>query len=225
MVVINGICYIIGASFNAEQISIPHGSDDYIIAADGGYDLLKKHNIEPDIIVGDFDSVSSTVNHNFTIKYPAEKDDTDSFLAYKLGYEKGYRKFVVYGGTGGRMDHTIANIQMLCHMAKNNARGFLVGNSTVITAIYNSKINFPKNNVGKFGVFAFGRNAEGVNIIGAKYSLEDAVISPEYPIGVSNEFIGRNSEISVIDGTLVLVFYETEKEFLRKINIYTEDLL
>ncbi len=224
MIQIKNICYIVGASSESSDISFNIKTSDIVIAADGGYDLLKKANIEADVLIGDFDSVASSLNHSCIIKHPVEKDDTDSFLAYKLGYEKGYRTFVIYGGTGGRTDHTIANIQMLSHMAKNDARGFLIGENTIITAIHNAKISFTGENNGKLGVFAHGNAANGVNIRGVKYTLEDGHISPDFPIGVSNEFIGTNATISVSDGTLILIWYENEKEFLKKINIYLEDI-
>ena len=224
MIDINSICYIVGASGSDECVSFAASSSDYIIAADGGYDLLKKFNIEADVLIGDFDSISS-VNHKHIIKHPVEKDDTDSFLAYKLGYEKGFRTFVIYGCMGGRIDHTIANIQMLCHMAQSGARGFLIGENTVITAIHNSHINFSDENCGKFGVFAHSAVANGVSIKGTKYTLENNTITPDFPIGVSNEFISKTATISVSDGTLLLIWYETEKEFLERIKIYTEELL
>lgn len=225
MIFIKGICYIVGASLSETEVTFSRKSSDFVIAADGGYDLLKEYNIEPDVVIGDFDSLNSPLHHKCIIQHPVEKDDTDSFLAYKLGFEKGYRIFVVYGGMGGRMDHTVANIQMLSHMAKNGVRGFLVGENTVMTAIHNSEIGFSRENYGKLGVFALGSEAREVNISGVKYTLEKGVIQPDFPIGVSNEFVGTEAKISVHNGTLLLIWYECEKEFLNKINIYTEELL
>lgn len=225
MVSIKGICYIAGASCKDENISFSKNSDDFVIAADGGYDMLEKSGIKPDVVIGDFDSVSAPVKHKCVIKHPVEKDDTDSFLAYKLGYDKGYRTFVIYGGVGGRMDHTVANMQMLCNMAKNGARGFLVGENTVITAICNSKISFSAGNSGKLGVFAHGAEANGVSISGVKYTLDNGTVTPDFPIGVSNEFTGRCAEISVSDGTLLIIWYENEKDFTKRIKIYAEELL
>lgn len=225
MIDISSICYIVGASCNDECVKFNANSSDYIIAADGGYELLEKSNIASDVVIGDFDSLKSEIQHHCIIRHPEDKDDTDSFLAYKLGYEKGYRTFVIYGGTGGRLDHTIANVQMLCNMAKNGARGFLVGENTIITAIHNSKISFSNENRGKFGVFSHGSISYGVDITGAKYTLKNGTITPDFPVGVSNEFIDSETEISVKDGTLLLIWYESNEEFLKKINIYMEELL
>ena len=224
MIVIKGICYIIGASKNENGFCFSKNDSDYVIAADGGYDFLLKNKIYPDVLIGDFDSVNSKIKHKNVIKHPIEKDDTDSFLAYKYGLDKGYHKFVIYGGMGGRFDHTVANIQMLCNMAKHGARGFLLDDNTVVTAICNSKIRFSCENSGKFGVFAQGKDANGVSLKGVKYTLDNAVITTDFPVGVSNEFIGSEAEISVTDGVLLIIWYESEKDFLDKINLYTEEL-
>lgn len=222
MIDIKGICYIVGASAGESSLDFTVNEKDFVIAADGGYDLLQKSGIASDVLIGDFDSINSEIYHNNIIRHPIEKDDTDSFLAYKLGFEKGYRDFIIFGGIGGRFDHTLANVQMLSHMAKNDARGFLAGENTIITAIHNSKLSLPSTNTGKIGVFAHSSTARGVDISGLKYTLDKGEISPDFPLGVSNEFIGENARISVTDGTLIIVWYESILEFLNKIEIYTE---
>lgn len=223
MVIINGICYIIGSCRTYDDIYFKKKGNDFVIAADGGYDLLKQSGIDADILIGDFDSIVSVPDDADIIKYPVEKDDTDSFLAYKLGYDKGYRTFVVLGGIGGRFDHTMANVQMLSHMAKNGSRGFLVGENTVICAIHNSKVCFTTENNGKIGVFAHGGIANDVNISGLKYSLSNGTLDPDIPLGGSNEFAGKNAVISTKNGTLLIVWYENSANFLDKIKIYLEE--
>ena len=158
--------------------------------------------------------------YDSVLKFPVEKDYTDTFLAYEEGAKKGYRNFVIYGGTGGRLDHTIANIQTLANISKNGGRGFLIGNGTVITAVTNSVIEFSAETAGKAGVFAFGGDAIGVDISGMKYTAQKINISPYFPLGVSNEFINKSAKISVGNGTLIIVWYETSKQFSRNIDKY-----
>lgn len=214
----DGICYIIGSSKEfCEKPNFFPREEDFVIAADGGYDILKETNITPDIIMGDFDSVLKMPSEENVIKYPAEKDETDTFLAYRYAYEKGYRKFVVFGGMGGREDHTVANIQTLANMAQNGARGFLAGNGTVISVISDSKINIPPKRRGTISVFALGGNAQGVTIKGLKYNLDDYFLKSTFPLGVSNEFIGEEAEISVEKGMLLIIWSEKESEFLSRI--------
>ncbi len=76
--------------------------------------------------------------------YPPEKDDTDMMLAIKLGLSRGYREFAIYGGLGGRLDHTIANIQALTYLAGEGASGILYGDSYALTVIKDSSLPFQK---------------------------------------------------------------------------------
>lgn len=219
MILINKICYIIAAcKENFDTISFKPQKGDMVIAADGGYDLLKEINIDADILLGDFDSIQKIPEHKHIIKHPVQKDDTDTFLAYKLAMEKGYRNFVIFGGIGGRIDHTIANIRMLSDIAENGGRAFLLGNGAVLTAISDTKITFPEYYSGYISVFANGKDAEGVSINGLKYAADNISLKSSISLGVSNEFVGERAEISVKDGNLLVVWYQSIVDFLKNID-------
>lgn len=147
-----------------------------------------------------------------------EKDDTDTFLSFRSGFERGYKNFVIFGGTGGRIDHTIANIQTLSHIAKCGGRGFLIGNGSIITAIYNSKICFPTDCIGTVSVFAQD-TAKKVTITGMKYNVQNAEFSPHIPLGVSNEFTLKQGTVSVEDGVLLIVWYEKTSDFFKHFDL------
>ena len=100
-------CYIVGAGDFYGELSPRDG--DIIIAADGGYDTLKKLGIEPDLLLGDMDSLTEVPRALEKLVYPVRKDETDTHLAYLEGVRRGYTDFVIYGGVGGRDDHTFAN--------------------------------------------------------------------------------------------------------------------
>ena len=221
MINIKGICYIIAACKDfAEKIDFLPNKNDIVIAADGGYDILTKSKIIPDILLGDFDSIENMPEHKEIIKHPSEKDDTDTFLAYKLGFDKGYRNFVIIGGIGGRIDHTIANIRTLSDIAENGGRGFLLGNDAVLTVI-KDKIEFSKTSNGYISVFSNEKDTY-ITEKGLKYSLENTLLSPSTTLGTSNEFIGERAEISVKDGSLLVIWYENQENFLKNINYYTK---
>ncbi|MFY9198288.1 MAG: thiamine diphosphokinase [Acutalibacteraceae bacterium] len=199
------ICYIVGAgSFDNQPFDVK--KNDLIIAADGGYKYLKQLNIDCDILLGDFDSIDEIPNHSNIIQHPEQKDDTDMVLAVQTGLKKGYKCFVIYGGLGGRLDHTIANIQTIAYLSKQGAQGFLIGEGMVITAITNSDFNFDGTKRGVISIFANGDKASGVYLNGLKYKLENATITSDYPIGVSNEFVGEESQVIVNNGTLIIVW-------------------
>jgi len=196
-------CFIIGAGpFYGLPVAPAPG--DYVIAADGGYLHCREAGLVPDLLLGDFDSLDALPGDTDVERFPVDKDDTDSMLAMKLGLEKGYRTFHLYGGTGGRMDHTLANLQGLAYLARQGARGYLYDASYVFTALWNSSLDLPAREEGIFSVFALGETARGVSILGGRYPLEGGELSPFFPLGVSNHFEGRPVRVSVEKGCLLV---------------------
>ena len=198
-----GICYIVGAGENYGLTFRP-GPDDLVIAADAGLRILKESGIRCDLSVGDFDTLRYTPDGPNVVKLPAEKDETDTKAAVDEGIRAGYDVFYIYCATGGRIDHTIANLQLVAHLAQRGKRAVLFGENTAILAVTDGTIAFPGNRSGYVSVFAFGGPARGVTIRGLKYELRDATLSPDVPLGVSNEFTGAEAEIRVAAGTLLV---------------------
>lgn len=205
------ICYVVGAGENF-GLDLQPATGDLVIAADAGLRYLEEQGIRADLIIGDFDTLKYIPGHSNTIALNAEKDDTDTLAAVREGIRAGYTSFHIYCGTGGRIDHTMANLQVLAYLSANNMCGFLFDNGTVITAITNGSLCFGKIPCGYVSVFSCSEKAEGVTLCGLKYELNNAVLTNTFPIGVSNEFIGRESSISVSDGTLLIVFPKDAKE-------------
>lgn len=200
-----GICYIVAAGEMYGEIP-PLNSDDLLIAADAGYLHLQKLNIEPHILLGDFDSMKAPENKDIIV-HPVMKDDTDTMLAIKLGFEKGYREFVIYGALGGeRTDHTVANIQALAFIAEKGARGTLVGNGEIFTVIRDGEITIEKGENPIFSVFAYGGDAEGVTIRGSLFDVEKVSLSAFFPLGVSNKIKEERAFIKVEKGYLLVVY-------------------
>ncbi|MCL1828713.1 MAG: thiamine diphosphokinase [Oscillospiraceae bacterium] len=201
----DGICFIFGAGEYFKQPPEPKPGD-FVIAADGGYAYLESNKIPVNLFVGDFDSSDRIPDNTEKITLPQMKNETDTAAAIEAGLERGYRVFHIYGGTGGRLDHTLANIQCIAGLAERKASGFLFAEDTVITAVRNGALSFPAGARGIVSVFAAGGDAIGVNEEGLKYSLKDAVLKNTRPVGVSNEFTGLPAEISVREGTLIVIF-------------------
>lgn len=196
-------CCIIGAGefFGFEKRPDPC---DYVIAADGGYAVCQSEGIVPDCVLGDFDSLGWVPQGDNVIRVPVEKDDTDMMLAVRKGIEKGCDVFHIYGGTGGRLDHTISNLQTLLYIANQGAQGWLHEKMGEFTVLRNGKILLPGRESGIFSVFAMDGDAKGVNIRGGQYLLEDGVLSEGHPRGVSNHFVGADVTVSVRDGALLI---------------------
>lgn len=198
-----GSCYIVGAG-KCSRLLLQLKDEDYMIAVDGGYEYAKGYR--PDLVVGDFDSLGYVPNHPNVIKLMPEKDDTDMLVAIKEGLKAGYEIFHIYGGCGGRMDHTIANIQHLAYLAEHGTQGYLYGDESVMTVIAGGSMTFTADASGYVSVFAYEKVAKGVDLTGLKYPLKNATLDNSYPLGVSNEFIGKEACVSVEEGKLLIVF-------------------
>ena len=114
-------CYIFGAG-DFDGLEERPGAEDYVIAADGGYTACRRAGVEPQLLLGDFDSLAEVPALPHVERVPVEKDDTDMMLAIKRGLERGETLFHLYGGMGGqRTDHTVANLQALLYLADHGA--------------------------------------------------------------------------------------------------------
>ena len=196
-------CYIVGAGEFFGGIELNEG--DLVIAADGGYDTLMQRGYDCHIFVGDMDSLNEKPKDVEILRFPIEKDETDTFLAYREGVKRGYTNFRIYGGVGGRIDHTFANISLLLYAKNENNTATLVADGYEIFAIKNEKTELFGKEKKTFSVFAFGEDARGVTIKGAKYEVENVSLSPAFPLGVSNSFKGEKCEIEVGCGSLLIM--------------------
>lgn len=214
-----GKCIVIGAGdLTIGEIAV--GEEDLVIAVDGGLGYCGVLGLEPDLLVGDFDSVTEEEAlavqaleeqiPDRILRLPVEKDDTDMLAALKEGLQRGYQDFRIYAGCGGRFDHTLANIQCLLYLKNRGAVGYLVDGSGMMLVIKDEAVHFKKGLEGYLSLFSLVEESRGVNISGMKYELENAVITNDFPIGISNEFVDAESTISVEDGTLVCMISYAE---------------
>ncbi len=199
------ICYLVGAGDFKNGIAKKDG--DIIIAADGGYDSLIQHGYAPELLIGDLDSIVSSLPCGIeTISFPAEKNETDMFLGYLEGVKRGYDSFIMLGALGGdRLDHTLANISLLKY-AKEHGHNIKISDKNCdIILIKNESVTL-NGACGKYlSVLAVSGEARGVSICGAKYEVSDVTLSDSFPLGVSNEFKDREVTVSVNDGSLLII--------------------
>ena len=188
----NGSCIIIGAG-DLTVGSIPYDPEkDYVIAADGGLMYCQVLELEPDLIIGDFDSLDEefgeavkVIRENCPEKVttlPSEKDDTDLLAAVKRGLELGYRRFRLYGANGGRLEHTIANIQTLKFLKEHDAVGYIMDGNGMILLAQNETVSFRDTMEGYVNVFSMNEKAHGVSIRGLKYELDHATLTNAMPL-------------------------------------------
>ena len=196
---------VIFCAAECDGLARPIGQDAFVIAADGGLRHTQSLNITPNAVLGDFDSLGFFPEGANV--FPVEKDDTDAMLAVRLGLRRSCDEFLLYGSLDGpRLDHTVANFQTLQYLADHGAVGYLIGNTTMVTVVKNGKIAFPAGCSGTISVFCMGPDAVGVTETGLFYGIEDGVFTSGFPLGVSNHFTGKKAEISVKNGSLLVLW-------------------
>ena len=202
-------CHIIGSGdFTETGLAFQPG--DACLAADGGLRYAQALGLSVDLIVGDLDSADPTALAAAgqaripLLRLPREKDETDMLAAIRIGLERGYRRFALYGATGGRLSHTLANLHCLDHLARHGARGVLYDEREWITLIRNGTLCFDASRQGIVSVFAYGGEASGVTLTGLKYPLDHVTLTGSFPLGVSNEFTGAPAAVTVVCGALLV---------------------
>ena len=177
---------------------------DLILCADAGYALAKRAGVEPDWIIGDFDSAERPDAANVLV-HPVIKDDTDTILCARFALEEGIQDFLIVGGVGGRLDHTLANLQTLAFLTEQGAHAELCDGNIHLVMLESGSLRIPRT-PGKLSVFAFGGECSGVCISGAKYNVENATLTPNFPLGMGNDFAADFAEISVKEGKLLVMW-------------------
>lgn len=195
--------------------SIPISDGDFVIAVDGGLMYCESLGVEPDLIVGDFDSITDSFvgaleeiekrSPEKVVRLNTMKDDTDTMAALKIGIEKGFETFYMYGCGGGRLEHTIANIQSLIYLKDRDLKGYIMEGEGMTFVMRDESVSFKETMEGYVSLFALDPVIKGVTEKGLKYTLEKAELTYGFPLGVSNEFIGVQSEIVVDSGTALVV--------------------
>lgn len=209
------VCCIVGAG-PCGEIEFQPKEDDYVIAADGGLRHLEKAGLKADLVVGDFDTLGYEPEHENVVRLQVEKDWTDTFVAMEKGVELGYRNFLFYGCLGGKLEHTIANLQHLVWLAQRGLNGWMTGEGRMATALCGTgaksvRLAWPGKQEGGpaagtlISVFSMTEQSEGVTIKGLKYQIEGGKLTNSFPLGVSNEFTGETAEISVKKGILLVI--------------------
>ncbi|MBR5951168.1 MAG: thiamine diphosphokinase [Actinomycetaceae bacterium] len=200
-------CVVVGGAqirnydFIREKLRV----DDYFVFCDSGLAHREQLGVEPDLIVGDFDSYDNPHLSVETIVLPCEKDDTDTVFAVKEALSRGFEDFLLIGVVGERLDHTLGNVSILLYLTSLGKTGLIVDEYSEME-IVDSKPVLISDGCAFFSLLNITGRAQGIRITGAKYPLDNGEISCEYQYGVSNEVLpGQNAVVSVADGKLLLI--------------------
>lgn len=179
----------------------------FVIAADSGLDRCKTAGITPDLAVGDFDSAKTDVPEGIErVLVSSEKDITDAWLAARIALERGYTELRFFCVLGGRISHSIANVQMMRDLKRKGAVGALFGERCAMFLLEGKSVRIPRFD-GYLSLFALDETAV-VSEAGVKYPLDRHTLTNVFPLGVSNEVKADYAEITVHSGLCAVILEE-----------------
>lgn len=187
---------------------------DYVIGVDKGLQFCYQHQIMPDYIVGDFDSLPREIldwfreNKNIPIReYNPVKDATDTMIALEKALEEGSSEIWIVGATGTRMDHVLCNIQILKNAWLKKVPTYLVDKHNLICLPVHNYFTIEKEKqFGKYvSFFPLGEEVEGLTLNGFKYPLKNYHLKNLEGLGVSNEIVEDVVEVSWQKGILLMI--------------------
>ena len=185
---------------------------DLVICADGGYAHAARAGLRPDRVIGDLDSLSGVVPPESILeRVPVEKDDTDTMLCVRYALSQGCEECVILGGIGGRLDHTLANLQTLAFAVSNGMRAELMGDDDHVLLLKDGVLTLKREENCSLALLSFTERCVGVTTSGVKYPLTDAIIAQDNPMAVSNSFTAEEAHIAVNEGMMLVVISRMER--------------
>jgi len=196
---------------NKEEYKKLIGEKDVLfVAADGGALLLESIGFSPDVIIGDFDSLTDLQCQHYKkmgvkiIKYPVEKDETDGELALQYCRGRGLDNIIIIGFAGGRLDQQLANIFLLEYAFRNGMTALIKEPGLEMAIIEKEKVFFQKIGAG-LSLIPLDEKVSGVTITGCKYLLEAGNLLRYKTRGISNIIEQEKAVITVEKGLLLYV--------------------
>ncbi|WP_251212137.1 thiamine diphosphokinase [Adlercreutzia murintestinalis] len=201
-------CALVGASeFNADyfQFMDDNGLFDYVMAVDGGFAHLEAIGRAADAAIGDFDSLGYVPRGLRVIRKSPHKDESDMELAMMRVKAQRFDTFYVFGALGGRMDHTLANMQLCAQYAEKGINVVVIDASAQLTFLVGpDSLEVPACESGTLSIFAMNDACTGVFERGLEWELEDYTLTNRTTLGLSNEFKGDAVMVGVEEGTLAV---------------------
>lgn len=199
------ICHLIGALAGTVKPILMEG--DTVVAVDGGLKQVEEWGLTPSQIVGDFDSLGYTPQTGRVHYLQREKDETDMEYGIKLGQKQGYTRFLIQGALGGRLDHTMGNLQLLQGLCQEGHSGILLGEGQNAMMISAETVIFPPRCKGYLSLFAMGVRQAEVDLENLAYSGNHILLRSTMPKGVSNEFLpDKEARVTVKQGAVLAIW-------------------
>lgn len=185
-----------------------------LIAADRGVEFFMGTDLEPDVAVGDFDSLSAegakymeTLKHTEIRRLKPEKDDSDTQSAANYAIEQGTERIMILGATGNRIDHLMANFGLLMLGKIKQVQIVLVDAYNYMSLIESGMILKKEEQFGKYvSFFPIEGEVTGLTLKGFKYPLNSYTLKVEDSgLTVSNEISDPEAEVTFETGKLLMI--------------------
>lgn len=183
---------------------------EFVLCVDSGARHCRKLHVTPDYLIGDFDSISEDDFSALAeagvpiIRFPSEKDMTDSELAIQTAFEKGCNSIILIGAVGSRLDHSLSNIFLLKKMTDLNLVGMIANEHNEVMLIKKS-ITLEREEGTFITLLPLAGSAKGVTTSGLYYPLDDATLEVGSSWGVSNQFAADVATVTVKEGYLLVI--------------------
>ena len=185
-----------------------------LIAADRGVEFFMGTDLEPDVAVGDFDSLSAegakymeTLKHTEIRRLKPEKDDSDTQSAANYAIEQGTERIMILGATGNRIDHLMANFGILVLAKNQGVEVILADQYNYMKLVSDGEIIKKSEQFGKYvSFFPFGGNVTDLTLEGFKYPLSNyCLTAADSGLTVSNEIISEHARVTFSSGELLMI--------------------
>jgi thiamine pyrophosphokinase len=186
---------------NAIKQLIQSDSFDFY-AADGGYKIAEQLGIQLKLVLGDFDSIDQPKHPNVSV-FPCEKDQTDSELALESAISEGYTSIWFIAPFGGRIDHTIANLNLMEYSFKKDVSLKLFDGKNLAFILPTGK-HYISNAYRYVSFIPVEENAK-ISLVDFKYPLKNQTIYRSSSLGISNEPCGKKPEIEIHRGLVYCI--------------------
>lgn len=187
------------------------GSYDYIICSDGGANHAYNMDILPDYIIGDLDSIDKNIieyykSNNIKFeKFPTKKDETDTELCIELSDKLKAKEIHLIGALGGRIDHTIANINLLYYIRKRGIIPKIISEKEEIYIAMNEELIIDGEIGDTISILPIKNDAKDVTLKNLEYPLKNYDMKFSRPLGISNVMTNVNCNIKVNEGSLIII--------------------
>lgn len=200
-----GIVFTGGLGPKREEVEAYLDIAHVIVAADSGLLLAEEMGVEPEIILGDMDSLPDRSmlerhKHAEIRVYPMEKDDTDTEIALKCLRSLGCTESILIGGGGGRLDHLLGIVSLFYR--PDPPRRWFTHREEVIYISDALEIRGLKNRVVTF--MPVSREECRMKTEGLKWPLDSLCWKPG-DIGISNIILTEEAKVTMLQGKLIMI--------------------